>query len=142
MYSFYNKFSQTPVKNKDTLFNDKIDKLFLSSLGSNQEFVKTIAYYLHNSIKELKNTNNTDNKTNVTNLSNLINLISNQQIIPEMLQDNCCKEKLAKLLEKLILDKNFALKQIEDSKFALNLMGLQSLEKSSAKAAKEILNDK
>ncbi len=74
--------------------------------------------------------------------ANLINLISNQQIIPEMLQDNCCKEKLAKLLEKLILDKNFALKQIEDSKFALNLMGLQSLEKSSAKAAKEILNDK
>lgn len=95
MYSFYNKFSQTPVKNKDTLFNDKIDKLFLSSLGSNQEFVKTIAYYLHNSIKELKNTNNTDNKTSVTNLSNLINLISENFTEREMF--NMYYEKLLEM---------------------------------------------
>ena len=72
MYSFYNRMSHTPKKNKEQLFNDKIDKLFLASLGSNQEFVKTIAYYLHNGIKNLKTTD----KSGLENISNLINLIS------------------------------------------------------------------
>jgi lipid-A-disaccharide synthase len=71
--------------------------------------------------------------------ANLINLILNKELIPEMLQKNCEAEKIATLLEKLILDKNFAEKQISESAAALKLMGLGSVINPSKKAAQEIL---
>lgn len=71
--------------------------------------------------------------------ANLINLILNKELIPEMLQKNCEAEKISALLEKLILDKNFAEKQLSESLVALKLMGLGSSENPSKKAAMEIL---
>ncbi len=91
MYSFYNHFSNTPIKNKEQLFNSQIDKLFLTSLGSNQEFVKTIVYYLHNTIK----TTNVSDKKNISNISNLINLISENFSEREMF--NMYYEKLLEM---------------------------------------------
>ncbi|ARF09783.1 cullin family protein [Indivirus ILV1] len=91
MYSFYTKLSSTSKKNKDHMFNDKVDKLFLASLGSNQEFVKTIVYYLHNNIKELKSTE----KSGIESISNLINLITNNFNEREMF--NMYYEKLLEI---------------------------------------------
>jgi len=71
--------------------------------------------------------------------ANLLNLILNEEIIPEMLQDNCEAKKLADVLEKLIEDKNFTQNQITKSEIALKIMGLGSLENPSLKAAKEIV---
>lgn len=71
--------------------------------------------------------------------ANLINLISNKEIIPEMLQNKCEAKKLAFELEKLILNKNLATNQIDQSKTALVMMGLGSKVNSSCKAAQEIL---
>ena len=72
--------------------------------------------------------------------ANLINLILNKEILPEMLHKNCTAKKLSEVLEKLILNKNFAQTQVEQSQSALQLMGLGSVENPSKKAAKEILN--
>lgn len=72
--------------------------------------------------------------------ANLINLISNKAVIPEMLQNDCDGEKIAKKLEELIEDKNLAEQQIKESQSALKVMGYESPEKSSKKAANEILN--
>ncbi len=71
--------------------------------------------------------------------ANLINLILNKELIPEMLQNNCESKEISHCLEKLILDKNFAQKQISESLAALKLMGLGSSENPSKKAAMEIL---
>ncbi len=72
--------------------------------------------------------------------ANLINLISNKEVIPEMLQKDCEGQKIFMKLENLINDKNLAQKQIDESQLALRMMGYESVEKSSTKAAKEILN--
>ena len=71
--------------------------------------------------------------------ANLINLILNKELIPEMLQDNCNAQTIASHLERLILDKNLAQKQITESEIALKLMGLGSGESPSQKAAAQIL---
>jgi len=71
--------------------------------------------------------------------ANLINLILNKELIPEMLQDNCEAQKISNHLEKLILDKNLAQKQVTESVTALKLMGLGSAENPSQKAVREIL---
>lgn len=71
--------------------------------------------------------------------ANLINLILNKELIPEMLQKNCEAKKIAATLEKLISDKSYAQKQITESVSALKLMGLESAESPSHKAAREIL---
>jgi lipid A disaccharide synthetase len=66
-------------------------------------------------------------------------LILNKELIPEMLQDNCNAQTIAGHLERLILDKNLAQKQITESEIALKLMGLRSNENPSQKAAAQIL---
>jgi lipid-A-disaccharide synthase len=71
--------------------------------------------------------------------ANLVNLILNKEVIPEMLQEKCEAKQIFDVLEKLINDKNFAQKQINESEAALKIMGLGSLESPSSKAAKEIL---
>ncbi len=71
--------------------------------------------------------------------ANLINLISGREIIPEMLQKNCQAEKIAAVVERLILNRNLAQDQVSESELALKLMGLGSLENPSKKAAGEIM---
>jgi len=72
--------------------------------------------------------------------ANLINIISNREIIPEMLQFNCQKNKLAAKLEELILNPDLCKKQIEESKMALKMLGIDAKETPSNKAAKAVLN--
>lgn len=71
--------------------------------------------------------------------ANLVNLISNREIIPEMLQDDCMGEKIAEKLQKFLVDKNLGEKQVNESREALQMLGLDSKENSSKKAALEIL---
>lgn len=71
--------------------------------------------------------------------ANLINLIANKEIIPEMLQKNCTGEKIFRRVKDLIENKYLAQKQISESHTSLALMGFGNVEKSSAKAAKEII---
>jgi len=70
---------------------------------------------------------------------NLINLILNKGVIPEMIQENCNANKLCHELDKLIIDKKLANKQIRESKSALKLMGLEYKEKPAKKAAAQIM---
>jgi lipid-A-disaccharide synthase len=72
--------------------------------------------------------------------ASLINLILDAEVIPEMLQKNCTAPKLAAALENLISNKNLAEKQVAQSQQALVMMGLNSAEIPSKKAAKEILS--
>ncbi|MDX2083633.1 MAG: lipid-A-disaccharide synthase [Rickettsiales bacterium] len=72
--------------------------------------------------------------------ANLINLISNQEIIPEMLQKKCRADLIFLELKKLIADKNLAQKQIDQSQIALKIMGLGALQSATNKAVKEILS--
>lgn len=70
--------------------------------------------------------------------ANLINLILEKEIIPEMIQQNCDAEIIAKRLEDLINNKKIANLQIENSKIALKILGLDAAEKPTRKAVSEI----
>lgn len=74
MYSFYIRFSYTPINNKDTLFNQEINKLFLATLGSNKEFIKNIVQYIHMSVKAISEKYV---EATLNNLEELISLITN-----------------------------------------------------------------
>lgn len=71
--------------------------------------------------------------------ANLINLILNKEVIPELLQLDCRADLIASKLDNLIKNPQLAQKQIEESKIALNIMGMNSATKSSDKGAAEIL---
>lgn len=71
--------------------------------------------------------------------ANLVNLILNEEVIPEMLQENCEAQRISMVLERLVLDKHYARKQVEKSEAAMKLMGFGNIENASLKAAKEIL---
>lgn len=71
MYSFYRNMSNS-LKNNNDLFDVNSDKVFLESLGTNQTFVRTIAYYIHNTIKQTKS----DKDKGFESITNLVNLIS------------------------------------------------------------------
>jgi lipid-A-disaccharide synthase len=72
--------------------------------------------------------------------ANLVNLILNEEIIPEMIQENCRSELIAEKLEILFSDKKLRQKQIDKTVAALKIMGLGEEESSSKKAAREILS--
>lgn len=74
MYSFYIKLSYIVKTNRDTLFNAELNKLFLVTLGSNQQFIKTIVQYINETIKSLVNK---EDKTAISSIEELINLVSN-----------------------------------------------------------------
>jgi lipid-A-disaccharide synthase len=71
--------------------------------------------------------------------ANLINLILNKEIIPEMLQNKCRGELMAQKLENLMINKDLAANQLNQSRQALEILGLGSKESASKKAALEIL---
>ena len=71
---------------------------------------------------------------------NLVNIILNKAVIPEMIQKDCQAHKLAQKLEHLIENKQSQIDQINLSQEALLLMGLNSFESPSKKAAQEIIN--
>lgn len=68
MYTFYIKLSYIAKNNKNTLFNEDINKLFLITLGSNQDFVKKITQYIHQNIVS----NNTESFSNIRELITII----------------------------------------------------------------------
>ncbi|MFT6332996.1 MAG: lipid-A-disaccharide synthase [Lentimonas sp.] len=72
--------------------------------------------------------------------ANLINLILNKELIPEMLQDNCEGERIARVAENLIENPKIAQNQIFESKNVLKVLGLNSKISPSKKAALEILS--
>ena len=87
MYSFYIRLSHTSKTNKEEMFNDEINKLFLITLGSNKKFVQTLTQYIHNNIKNLANDKNKlsdQNKTIENNIGELINLVSNHFLEKDM----------------------------------------------------------
>lgn len=71
--------------------------------------------------------------------ANLINLILNREIIPEMIQQNCSGPKLAEKLEYLIKNPTIQKNQIEEAQKVLKILGMDSEESPSSKAAKAIL---
>ncbi len=72
--------------------------------------------------------------------ANLINLILNKELIPELLQDNCTSVKIAETAEYLINNPEIASKQITESQNILKILGLNSIETPSKKAALKILS--
>ncbi len=72
--------------------------------------------------------------------ANLINLILNRELVPELIQDNCCSKKIANVVENLISNPDLMQKQISESQNVLKILGLNTLESPSKKAAKKILS--
>ncbi len=72
--------------------------------------------------------------------ANLINIILNRELIPELIQDNCCAQKIADVAQRLISDSNLMQNQISESQNVLKILGLNSSENPSKKAAKKILS--
>ncbi|ARF11820.1 cullin family protein [Klosneuvirus KNV1] len=69
MYTFYIKLSFIAKEKKDTLFNNDLNKLFLITLGSNQEFVKKLTHYIHLNIVN-------NNTTAYPNIKEIIGIIT------------------------------------------------------------------
>lgn len=72
-------------------------------------------------------------------LVNIINLIFNKEIIPELLQDKCNPNDIARKVEKLISTPDLSSKQVKNSQKALEVLGLNSDNPPSKKAATYIL---
>jgi len=72
--------------------------------------------------------------------ANLINLILNRELIPELIQDNCNSKRIAAVAENLIANPDLMQKQIVESQNVLKILGLNSPENPSKKAAKKILS--
>ena len=72
--------------------------------------------------------------------ANLINLIMENEIIPELIQQNCNAETIAQRLEGIIGNKKIAQFQIENSKVALKILGMGSVKRPTEKAVEEILS--
>jgi lipid-A-disaccharide synthase len=72
--------------------------------------------------------------------ANIINIILNFELIPELIQDNCNSQKIAQIAQNLIFNSNLAKTQILESQNVLKILGLNSPESSSKKAAKKILS--
>lgn len=69
----------------------------------------------------------------------LINIISNQEIIPEYLQEKCTSKNLHNALLKLYRNDNLRKKQIENFEFALNQLTNKNNVPPSELAAKNII---
>lgn len=72
--------------------------------------------------------------------ANLINLILNREVIPEMLQYDCNGTKLAEQLNILLKNPEKQKNQIKESLEVLKILGLNSKENPSLKAAKAVLS--
>jgi|TARA_Y100000389_G_scaffold204643_1_gene258540 lipid-A-disaccharide synthase len=70
---------------------------------------------------------------------NILNLILNKKIITELIQENCNAKLIFEELRHLMLNKEVCERQISDSEFALDILGLNSAKSPSNKAAAEIL---
>ncbi len=71
--------------------------------------------------------------------ANLINLILGYQLIPELLQKQCCAKQIALSAQNLINQPKIAQNQVAESQNVLKILGLNSVENPSQKAAKKIL---
>jgi lipid-A-disaccharide synthase len=72
--------------------------------------------------------------------ANIINIILNRELIPELIQDNCCSQKIANIAQNLIANPVLMQNQISESQNVLKILGLNSQETPSKKAAKKILS--
>lgn len=88
-------------KNKETMFNQDINKLFLVTLGSNTDFIKLLTGYIHNSILEIVKSNDYNNKAK-DSINNIIELVTNHFIEKDMF--NLYYEKL---LEQRLLNNKY-----------------------------------
>ncbi len=71
--------------------------------------------------------------------ANLVNLIMEKYVIPELLQDKCDAQVIAKNLQYLIKNPEIAKKQIDESVVALKIMGFGAEKSPTQKAVQEIL---
>lgn len=72
--------------------------------------------------------------------ANIINLILNKELIPELIQDNCTAQKIADAAENLISDFEARENQVNQAQNVLKILGLNSDNLPSDKAAKKILS--
>lgn len=69
---------------------------------------------------------------------NLVNIMHNEQVVPELLQENCTPEKLVEALDTLLRDKTARNKQIAKLKTAATWLGLGNIAPSE-RAAETVL---
>lgn len=76
MYLYYIRLSYIAKDNRDKLFDEELNKMFLITLGSNQDFIKKLTHYLHTCIVTC-NTADNNNTIMENNVSELITMVSN-----------------------------------------------------------------
>lgn len=107
MFSYYKNLSHVPKENKEELFNMELNDMFLTAMGSHQEFVKSMVAYVFKNIKEMKNNSINETIYNINKLPQQFNErgIYNIYFIKYMenflLSSNVTKDQLGEL-KKLI----------------------------------------
>lgn len=109
MFSYYKNLSHVPKENKEELFNMELNDMFLTTMGSHQEFVKSMVAYVFKNIKEMKGDSINKTVYNINKLPQQFNErgIYNIYFIKYMenflLSSNVTKEQLGEL-KKLVKD--------------------------------------
>jgi hypothetical protein len=151
MYSHYIKLSSTAKTGKNELFNAELNNLFLVTLGSNQEFIRSLTQYIHDSIKNLVGK---ENKVVEENICEIIGLICNHFLERDMF--NMYYEKLLEMrLQNSSFDQNMERKFInkfkrpDDNKIIQNMIykledieEMKSLRKPYLSAKISVKSDK
>lgn len=73
MFSYYKNMSYIPKENREELFNIELNDMFLTTIGSNQEFIKSMVAYIFKNIKEIKNGSLNDTVYNINKLPKQFN---------------------------------------------------------------------
>lgn len=70
----------------------------------------------------------------------LLNIVSDKEIIPELLQENCTAENIANSINDIITDKQKSNKQLSETALALTKLGFDAGQVPSRIAAEMVLN--
>lgn len=73
MFSYYKNMSYIPKENREELFNIELNDMFLTTIGSHQEFVKSMVAYIFKNIKEIKNNSLNNTVYNINKLPKQFN---------------------------------------------------------------------
>lgn len=133
MKEFYRRLSHH-CSDKDNVFNPNVDNKFMSTLGSNQQFVKSLVIFIHNKISELSTQKilKNEDKEKLAEIVRMISVFDEKSMVyiyyQKMLENRmiCCTTNLE--LEKFLV-KSFNI--TDDSKIVQEMFyKIEDIEES------------